>query len=250
VAYPISTTQIDRLGERLRAGADISAADLKALQAFRAEHERVLIEVQARIERILPDVDQSARIKTIQTIHDKLRRQPTRLSKIQDVAGVRIVQEMDLNEQDAIVDRLQREFANAKVVDRRVSPTFGYRAIHVIVRIGRSICEVQVRTSQQHLWAEIVERLADRWGRQIRYGEAPEDPRHQIGGLTRQALWDSILNLSDAVHSVEKSAAGQNFWVGASAAPDGTELELEEASRAMRRVLADLSDFLESGVAV
>lgn len=146
----------------------ISAADLGLLQAFRAEHEVALVEVQARIERALPGVDQTARIKTIRTLHDKLRRQPTKLSRIQDIAGVRIVQEMDLIQQDVIVDALVREFPGARVIDRRASPSFGYRAVHVVVRIERCNCEIQVRTGQQHLWAEIVERLADVWGRQIR----------------------------------------------------------------------------------
>lgn len=246
-----STAQIDRLGERLRGDPVISAPDLALLQAFRAEHEEALIQVQTRIERALPGIDQSARIKTIQTLHDKLRRQPTKLSRIQDIAGVRIVQDMDLNEQDALVDRLRREFPGAKKVDRRATPTFGYRAVHVIVRIGRCNCEIQVRTSQQHLWAEIVERLADHWGRQIRYGAGPEDPDHPVGLSSRADFWDAIVKLSDAVHGLEESAAAQNFWVEAGDAPEGTErIELDEARRELRKVLADLDDFLSSGAAV
>lgn len=108
-----------------------------------------------------------------------------------------------------------------------------------------------MRTSQQHLWAEVVERLADHWGRQIRYGAGPEDPGHAIGALTRADFWNAIVKLSDAVHGLEESAAQQNFWVEAGDAPEGTErIELEEARRDMRRVLADLDDFLSSGAAV
>ena len=33
--------------------------------------------------------------------------------------------------------------------------------------------EVQVRTEWQHLWAEWFERLADQYGRGIRYGDPP-----------------------------------------------------------------------------
>ena len=33
--------------------------------------------------------------------------------------------------------------------------------------------EIQIRTLLQHLWADLMERLADRLGRQIRYGEPP-----------------------------------------------------------------------------
>ena len=48
--------------------------------------------------------------KTIQTLHDNLRRQPIKLSRLQDIAGVRIVQDMDLHEQDSIVRISQASF--------------------------------------------------------------------------------------------------------------------------------------------
>jgi len=244
----LSTAQIDRLGERLRAEAQISEVDLEYLQAFRGEHEQALIQVQGRIEQAIPGIDQTARIKTIQTLHDKLRRQPTKLSRVQDIAGVRIVQDMDLNEQDKLVAALTREFPNAKVIDRRVKPTFGYRAVHVVVRLGRSLCEIQVRTNQQHLWAEIVERLADRWGRQIRYGGTPDDSSRHLGEVTRREFWEQIVRVADLVHRIEEIAADQNFGVDAGETPEGVaRVELEEVRLSMREVLGGLVEFLDSG---
>ncbi len=164
---------------------------------------------------------------------------------------MRIVQDMDLNEQDSIVDRLRREFPGAKVVDRRTSPTYGYRAVHVIVRIGRCNCEIQVRTSQQHLWAEVVERLADRWGRQIRYGAGPEDPTRSVSSMTRGDFWNAVVRLSDAVHAVEEAAAAQNYWIESGDAPiDADRVNLEETRLGTQRVLADLADFLARGSAL
>lgn len=247
----LSTAQVDRLGERLRAEDQISETDLVGLQGFRAEHEAALVEVQSRIERALPGIDQTARIKTIQTLADKLRRQPTKLSRMQDIAGVRIVQDMDLNEQDAIVRALLDEFPGAKVTDRRVVPSFGYRAVHVVVRVGRCSCEIQVRTRTQHLWAEIVERLADRWGRQIRYGGLPEDATRPIADTTRTELWEMVVGMSDTVHQIEEFAADQNFGVDAGEAPEGVgHAEVEEARRKMREVLAELVESLDRGVAL
>ncbi|MGH7490583.1 MAG: hypothetical protein ACREMY_33970, partial [bacterium] len=159
--------------------------------------------------------------------------------------------EMDLTEQDAIVKTLTTEFPQARVVDRRVDPMFGYRAVHVVVRVGRCTCEVQVRTSQQHLWAEIVERLADRWGRQVRYGGSPDDPMHDIGTTTRQEFWEVLLGLSDAVHAIEEYAANQNFGVDNGVAPEGVDrVKVEEARSELRRVLAELVEFLDRGAAV
>lgn len=243
---PLSTAQVDRLGLRLRTSVEISEADLASLQAFRAEHEEALVDVQTRIETALPGIDQTARIKTIQTLHDKLRRQPTKLSRIQDIAGVRIVRDMDLNDQDALVRALTIEFPGARVIDRRASPSFGYRAVHVVVRVGRCLCEIQVRTSQQHLWAEIVERLADRWGRQIRYGGPPDDRSRKIQNTTRQQFWELVVGVSDTVHGIEEVAATQNLGVDAGEAPEGVDrVELEEVRQSLREALAGLVEFLD-----
>src|SRR6185312_32792 len=43
-----------------------------------------------------------------------------------------------------------------------------------IVFIRSLQVEIQVRTQLQHQWAELYEKLADKIGRGIRYGEAPE----------------------------------------------------------------------------
>lgn len=69
MAARLSTAQVDRLGERLRASDQISETDLISLQGFRAEHEEALVEVQLGVEHALPGIDQTARVKTIQTLH-------------------------------------------------------------------------------------------------------------------------------------------------------------------------------------
>jgi ppGpp synthetase/RelA/SpoT-type nucleotidyltranferase len=43
----------------------------------------------------------------------------------------------------------------------------------VIPRVDGHPIEIQVRTPLQDLWAQTIERLADRVGRAIRYGERP-----------------------------------------------------------------------------
>ena len=55
-----------------------------------------------------------------------------------------------------------------------MEPMHGYRAVHVIVGYQRCTVEIQIRTPYQHRWAESFEKLADKWGRQIRYGEPPD----------------------------------------------------------------------------
>ena len=58
----------------------------------------------------------------------------------------------------------------------------------------------QVRTEWQHLWAEWFARLADQYGRGIRYGEPPEsgDPR-------AQEMVDRMISLGDELAQSEES---------------------------------------------
>ncbi len=108
----------------------------------------------------------------IERLLEKLRRNGGHgLKSIQDLAGMRIVARTDRRDQDAIVEQLIDVFGEdprpPKVVDRRAVPVNGYRAVHVI---GIPV-EVQVRTRLQHEWAELFEKLADRVGRGIAYGD-------------------------------------------------------------------------------
>jgi hypothetical protein len=102
------------------------------------------------------------------------------LARVQDLAGIRIVGALRFDEQDQLAAEIVRRFPAdlraAKIVDRRANPSHGYRAVHVIVCLDGVTIEVQVRTLLQHVWADLMERLADRLGRQIRYGEPPVPP--------------------------------------------------------------------------
>jgi hypothetical protein len=66
--------------------------------------------------------------------------------------------------------------------------------------------EVQVRTCLQDLWAQVVERVGDVWGRGIRYGSGPDDPLAPVGddGLTRTSIIDAFLRLSDIIDTCER----------------------------------------------
>ncbi len=201
----LSNRQLDEFGDRLRV-SDPTAEDLELLGQVRSLYAGPLAEVT----RVLVDLglEPGGRLKTTGTLIDKLRRIPgMQLSRIQDVAGVRIVAEMTREEQDGLVERITARFDDCKVKDRRAEPSYGYRAVHVIVRVQGGPVEIQVRTHLQDLWAQIVERLADAWGRGIRYGEPPSGPDLLVGeGMTRQELVDRVMELAVAVHAVERGS--------------------------------------------
>lgn len=191
----VTNSQIDQLGTRLRRGDPVTEDDFVRLQDLRSEYDAPMGEV----ERILRDelgLKATSRLKTTNTIIDKLARQTTRLSKMQDIAGLRIVSDMTLTGQDELVKALQERFPNAEVVDRRLHPSHGYRAVHVIPEVDGFPVEIQVRTSTQDAWAQGFEKLSDQIGRGIRYGQPPDDPDAMYGQLARTEVVRVWIDLS------------------------------------------------------
>lgn len=180
---PASREQINKLGKRLAADGPITDEDLEALEELIACHMTALELARPRLDGLSEEVGAGPfhvthRAKTTQTIIEKLRRETgMNLARVQDLAGIRVVGAMSLATQDQVVAGVIRRFPadpkDPRVVDRRADTSHGYRAVHVIVSLDEVSIEVQVRTLVQHIWADVMERLADRLGRQIRYGGAP-----------------------------------------------------------------------------
>ena len=91
--------------------------------------------------------------------------------------GCRVVVD-GLKRQDEVVSALLEEFPDHVVDDRREHDQDGYRAVHVVVRLGRgTTVEVQVRTEPQNFWANVCELLADRLDPAFKYGGGDETLR-------------------------------------------------------------------------
>lgn len=197
-----TSSQADSAGKRLRDGR-ATEADEAFFRQFLAAHGRALRITLEGLRRIrFPDgseVTPTARVKTRETLMEKLRR-GTRLSQVRDIAGARVVVNGTQLDQDGMAVFVGQMFAgDAEVVDRRTVPNHGYRAVHVIGRVEGCWVEVQVRTRLQHQWAEAYERLADRVGRDIRYIDVALEEH-------AQKLVSELLELSDRVYAAELGA--------------------------------------------
>ncbi|HMJ02383.1 MAG TPA: hypothetical protein VK506_05545 [Conexibacter sp.] len=196
----------------------------------------------------------TSRVKTTGTILEKLHRQGgSWLKNIQDIAGMRIVGTFDRAEQDELVARLAHLFdgdRRPRVVDRRMTPSHGYRAVHVIVLVRSVPVEIQVRTQLQHEWADLFEKLADKIGRGIRYGEPPEAmPQTWYTTLPpdQQKMYDLRYRIRRNVVRIAQAVAGMidAYEVGALAEPHDPELrdyraEVDAALAAFTEELDDL----------
>jgi ppGpp synthetase/RelA/SpoT-type nucleotidyltranferase len=175
---PFSKSQVRKLGRRLADSEIVNERDSRLLEQLLGTYAEALSEVEQRLSADL-SIAATGRIKNTGTIIEKMRRggHATVLDNIQDIAGTRIVldRDADLRDQNALVERIKACFGPASChhVDRCIHPQSGYRGQHIIVKVGAVPVEIQVRTSLQDLWAQIYERLGDRFGRGIRYGEVP-----------------------------------------------------------------------------
>src|SRR5262245_850816 len=164
----VSISQINQLGERLRKAESPSEGDLRLLNDYRLSFDQAYQAVVNRIRSLELQVT-GRPAKTTYSIVQKLQRERTRLSRMQDIAGCRIVVEGVMAQEETIL-LLRREFPAAKVSDRRLNPSHGYRAVHLIVTIREKPVEIQIRTKLQHLWAEYSEKCADVVDPALKYG--------------------------------------------------------------------------------
>lgn len=209
---PWPTNRLKALGRHIRDGTPISA-DVPPYDDVMLWYNDVAAEVQRFVEALdwqpllgERTFEVTSRSKTLDTLRQKLRRdRSTPLPSVQDVAGVRFEAEMSLDEQDAVAQAIAGMYGQqpSSLKDLRSNPHSGYRAVHVWLRLPVRV-EVQVRTHVQGAWANVYEAAADVFGRDIRYGTQPEDPRARE---VVQALQDLSLNKIALMENDRNAAA-------------------------------------------
>lgn len=157
-------------------------ADLRMLAEYRdsfAEPIGLVVDT-IRTELALDPARRMA--KSNASIIAKLRRESIRLTQIQDIAGCRLVVS-GIVAQDQVTESLANIFETASVIDRRERPSFGYRAVHLTVRVQGKLIEIQVRTKLQHMWAELSEKFFNT-DPEVKYGGGTEFHRTVLSDLS------------------------------------------------------------------
>ena len=169
----------------MRAG--ITPDDRPLLDDYRESFFETLLAVNFDLGRLRIGESDGGRLKRPESIIAKLERDSRiRLSRMQDIAGCRLVAE-DKAEQDAIYARLQSDFDVYRAYDIRETPHSGYRAVHVVVRRGDKFVEVQVRTRNQRQWARLSE-LATSYDSTVKYGGGDPAIRQALDTLS-ESYW-------------------------------------------------------------
>jgi len=237
---PLSKTQIDRLGDRLKGGSH-EEIDLRLLEDYR----RSFGDAYQEVVRIIRERGQSPTgrlAKSTPSVVDKLKRESIRLSQIQDIAGCRIVV-TDVIEQEQVVETLAAAFHGASVRDRREEPSYGYRAVHIVAEMFGKPIEIQVRTSLQHMWANLSEKSSDVLSPKIKYGGGPVKWRNFLDkGSQSVAAYEVLEKIhSEAVtaHEVLENAAAELLE---HRLPEHKVQEIVEEMEASRLRIKDLAE--------
>ena len=116
----MSRRQIDRLGDRLR--NDPSAEDIKLYAAYRDSLYVSLEQVAGTISGLRIGQLESRRLKRVESVIGKLRRLPNlKLSRMQDIAGCRLIV-ANIQNQDEAIELTRLELDVYQVYDRRRHP--------------------------------------------------------------------------------------------------------------------------------
>ena len=178
---------IDRLGKRLRNSDSRSDDDVSMYVAWSVGYTAAMHEVQVAVAERAAAAGihgaVSARIKQIDSMVAKLRRMPTKLSGLEDVAGCRIVvpSSRHADQLVALCETLQI----SRIRNYEAEPRNGYRAHHLTIKAsdGRPV-ELQIRTEIGDLWANLTERCAALIDPDIKYGGGPSPFRELLDELS------------------------------------------------------------------
>lgn len=150
-------------------------------------------------------------------------------------------------DQEQFLASLLTDFPGALVIDRRENPSHGYRAVHIIAEISGKPIEIQLRTSLQHLWAEVSEKSSDVLDPTIKYGGGPESWRVFLTRSSasvaayeelekKHSMAIASKQVADAAHEAFENAVGE---LTERQVPDheaqALQRRLEESARKMER---------------
>lgn len=157
-----------------------------------------------------------------------------------------------IEEQDSRVEQIRDMFPDVSIDNRRLTPSHGYRAVHAIVMTQRRLVEIQIRTREQHLWAELSEKLSDVVDPALKYGGGPTATRETLLEYSRLIAQIEALEVTD-IHSAnilrnkeahfERMPAGdpdRETTTEILARARATQNESEEGTRHVKKLLADL----------
>ncbi|WP_196893134.1 RelA/SpoT domain-containing protein [Aureivirga marina] len=183
----MTKSQVNKLGKALRkkiqAGETPEIELLEKLQEYRTSYKEDLSAVFEKISNVAKNARKdsitSFRIKRIESILSKIKRQPTMsLGNMGDIAGCRIL----LYSKDSLIKVIKNLKLNFEVVGENdylaENKEDGYKGYHIYIKSPinqHKIIEIQVRTVKSHKWASMVEIIDILYNLKIKEGQQHPD---------------------------------------------------------------------------
>ena len=160
----------------------------------------------------------SMRLKSAESIREKITRNKsrgrtyTRLSDMNDLAGVRIIFYLESDKQK-FIELLFREFSPDKMQIEEHEKESGYRSIHIVLQFGRKRlslneyrnfaglpCELQLTSALYHAWSEVEHGIF--YKRDNRLVDVDEESMQALKAELETALNHHIHSASNIFESV------------------------------------------------
>ena len=183
----ISGNALKKLGKKFRDNY-YDEADIKLLENYRNTHDELLVNKSLELDQSLRNQSISylisGRSKRINSIIRKLQRPQNHgmdLSRVSDLVGIRIIVE-DLPALDKILQIITNTICAETIYDYVKKPArSGYRSIHIIVKDGVKLVEIQLRTLYQHLWST----ESESFGEKVKEGSSNGPAREYLDSLAQ-----------------------------------------------------------------
>ena len=234
----VSRSQVRRAGERLRRDEPPTEADRQIYADYRDTFAEPLREVAETIGSFADGAPVQSRLKRFETVVEKLRRSTSDLSRLEDIAGCRVILPT-MVEQHQTRNRIRASWDIVRERDYQTTPRDGYRALHIVVRAKDRPVEVQVRTEMEDLWANASEALANRLDPEIKYGGGPPDVRDLLDSMSR------VCEVADSAEAVRHAllAVGTGQLADRLSAPRS----MTDATKALFQAMARMDRDVQSG---
>jgi (p)ppGpp synthase/HD superfamily hydrolase len=130
------------------------------VQKHIAAHERAFPAILGKFKTAVGGMGVvDGRVKTLDSLTEKLTRKNKTLDQIGDTIGLRLTTS-DIPTVYRALDALHKDFTVTKVDDRIAKPADGvYRALHLDAEVGGKKIEIQLRTSNQTKLADYMHPL-------------------------------------------------------------------------------------------
>ena len=181
-----SKSKIDKAGQLLANETYLTIEELveseDAFDYYRTNHlapiTKVTLQLQSWLHQYGKPYYIAQRLKRKPQILRKLRRFKSRLTQLQDIGGCRIIVQKneDVDQLKTYIVQQAEKVAAFEVVrttDYRGKgrDDSGYRALHILLRQGGILLELQIRSKIQHYWAESIERTSVVYGHYLKEQE-------------------------------------------------------------------------------